>query len=235
MNKKEFKKLRKPEIILVVILLALVAAATIKADEPAPISADKPVFSQGLGVRAWYAEWSDSEGNFGHDPLYCLYYDLSFQKWLFSAMGGYAKGWDLNAKRSDIQAGIGRQIGPVVLGLAYHYINIDVSDKDLSYYFHGPECVLGVGIPIFETGLKIAASVTGLPYVPVRYSAEGKHEGSATTWGYTYDVGPRYAFKMARLSAGYRSQNIEKDDFSDGGKFGGDQFRGFYGELGLSW
>ncbi|MFC1461060.1 hypothetical protein ACFLQR_00895 [Verrucomicrobiota bacterium] len=226
----------------VMVLLVLIALGTVISANS--VRADDVQIGQGLAARMWYGNCKDDDDSYGHDSLYFLYYDLSLDCWLITAMVGYAKGWDLDMGRTDFQLGLGRAIGPFVLGLASHYVgeNYDRAGYAVSFDYYGPELVLGGSLPFGDTGFSASASVTVLPYVFLRYGAreedvaDGRnYSGSGHTWGWSGDAALHYAVKMFHLSTGYRWQEFDATDFDDGSKFLGDIVRGPYAEVRLTW
>ncbi len=226
----------------VMVLLVLIALGTVISANL--VCADDVQIGQGLAARVWYGNWKDDDDSYGNDLLYLLYYDLSVDRWLITAMVGYAKGWDLDIGRTDYQLCLGRAIGPLVLGLAGHYVgeDYDIAGYDVSIDYYGPELVVGGSLPFGDTGLSASASVTVLPYVFLRYDAKEEdvadgrnYNGSGHTWGWSGDAALHYTVKMFRLSTGYRWQEFDATDFDDGSKFLGDIVRGPYAEVGLAW
>ena len=202
---------------------------------------------QRVALRPWYAQWKekkyDDMADIDHGSAFFnqLYYTLFLNKWYIMAMGGEGgylikNKWDTevfrDTKRCDVQAGFGRAIGPLLLGLSAryskknstlvggHYIIPEVLQRDTidqTYAYYGPEAFAGIGIPISKSGFSIAASAT-ITYLLVNvnndyieYNGPGtldnsQPKGSETTWGWTGDASLRYAVNIFQISAGYRIQ-----------------------------
>ncbi len=229
---------------------------------------------QGVGVREWIANYtyynSGSDVNPGFNvnegwaPMNMLYYDLSIDKvWKFGLMGGFGAGWseenqlgkidgtpvqmNVKSRRTDIQASFGRVVGPVTLGLNYHYVGIW---DDVDYYFgkehlgddgytalthrHGPEMFIGSGIGLVDK-LSLYGSFTYSPYMMTYYRQTDPYGDTSDmndhTVAFAVDGGFSYALsEKLSASAGYRYLQ-----FNETSKFVLDRFHGPYIEIGGKW
>lgn len=124
--------------------------------------------------------------------------------------------------------------GTIYAGAAYHYVEFDFDAPlgSASYFYHGPEALIGLTQPFLADGLSLRLSATWLPYAWLTGEAsEFFGTASETTDGYQYDAGFAYATgdgPPVHFAAGYRALTMNAKGF-----FEEDQFDGFYVEVGV--
>lgn len=233
---------------------------------------------QDVGLRGWYANYYVDraiDDNLGWAPMGALYYDLNIDQWKFGAMAGYGSGWgadsdtvvtrtyqgttfedlehfSIDYKRLDLQVSAGRQLGPILVGLNYHYLAIQ-NDQKLEYQvwgdsyeyegdltYHGPEILVGSGLNLGDFGLSVYGTAIWSPYMFANDKEKDKTEDTSDTWsGHTmafgFDLGLGYQKEMFQAALGYRFMKLNETTESEGSYLYAERFHGPYLEVGLAF
>lgn len=240
-------------------LLACTVSQAAEAETPTPREKN-----QGASVRIWHAEWDHptpesgaggSTGDLGSGPMWFGYYDYGFGPWIVGGALGYGNEWtgdELesggdNAERTDIQVSLARSFGSWYAGVAYHWIDTDAGTAiaNVECSFEGPELIVGGGLPLGDSRFSALGSLTYMPAVSLEGSATAKKgfgpwdfDWDGDTTGYSVDAGVAYDWEQWHATVGYRLMKFDDTDVEGRAldeTQGGDEFSGFYLEVGYSW
>ena len=185
--------------------------------------------SYSAGLRYWHASFEAGPNDFGSEPFFIGYFGYHDAAYNVIGQVGYGDSWEEGSaelERLDLSLALTRNESIYSYGLGVRRINYEISNspEELSYF--GPELLLGVGIPIQESGFLLSLSGSfGIFWWD--YTDSGSSSADGNTTGFSLDPGIAYKVDAVKLRTGYRYQQLAEDR-----PIYEEEFSGIYVEVG---
>lgn len=191
-----------------------------------------------VGIRHWQASYELGQTDLGDEPLFIGYMGYHNTGWNVVAQAAHGDGWKVgeeNLERFDLSLAVTKTQGAVTYGLGARRIAHELGDSIEEWSYYGPELLLGISLPLQDTGLALSLSGSfGLYWWDYENAAADNADGVTT--GFSLDGGLSGRIGFMTLRGGYRFQQLSEDeDKNEGRTFYGEKFRGPYLEVGMAF